>query len=705
MFLWRRVAPQSPEDGLKPTAAPGYTRNFRTLNRLIAQGKSFSGYEKNILLLNMNGRQFADVASQLGADFDDDSRAVATIDWDGDGGLDIWITNRTGPRARLLHNRASGSRPSLSVRLVGNGTGTNRDAVGARLTLWPEADPENRQLRTVRAGDGFLSQSSAWNHFGLGTVSGDCALTIAWPGGKSQTFTGLKPHHRYVVRQDSGAATESQASSAPDPGLTAAPLDPEDTSTPGFWVANRVPLPVIPFTDPQGARRTTESLVGKPAVISLWATWCAPCLKELAELSRHRAAIEATGATVLALNVDSLASEQKSGADTSPAQVLQRTGYPFASGLAHPESLAKLELLIEYLSARRAPLTVPTSLLVDAAGEVAAVYFMPVTPEQLSADIALLKASPADQLRRLSPRPGRWLSDPRQIDRTAFLGDYATLFVTNGFADEAQRLRQSLQRRDGAATAQDIYNQAKTAAQQRQPEEAARLYREALKLKPDYGEALTGLGALLLIQNRPDEARPYFEKALALDPNHATALVNMAMIDQRRGDTDSALARLNAVIARNPDYAEAHLNLGSLLGSLKRHEDAIRHLTKAAELNPNLLPAHLNLASAFIETRQWSRAEQAYQHAIALNPRLPLPHAGLGACLARQNRHSEAIQSFRTAQSLGGSTPQTHTQLGMSQQALGDTAAARQSFLEALRLDPHYAPATQALESLPDSPK
>lgn len=704
MFLWRRVAPQSPEDGLKPTAAPGYARNFRTLNRLIAQGKSFSGYEKNILFLNLNGRRFADIASPLEVDFDDDSRAVATTDWDGDGGLDIWVTNRTGPRVRLLHNGAAQSRPSLSVRLIGNGTTTNRDAVGARLTLWPETDPKARQLRTVRAGDGFLSQSSAWNHFGLGTEAAPCSLAISWPGGRSQTLTGLKPNQRYLIRQDAESPPESRPLTPAHPRPAATPLDAEETSASGFWTASRVPLPPLPYTDDQGNPRSTESLRGRPALINLWATWCAPCLKELSEFASDRAALDATGATVLALNVDTLATEQRSDGSDNPALVLQQLGYPFSSGLAHPESLAKIELLIEFLSARRQPLTVPTSLLIDAEGGVAAVYFTPVSSDQLADDIALLKAPAAEQLRRLSPRPGRWLADPRQIDRATFLGDCATLFATNGFANDAQHLRQSLAPRDGKLTARELYNQAKTAAQQRNSEEAARLYHEALELQPDYGEALTGLGALLLIQNRPEEARPYFEKALALDPNHATALINMAMIDQRRGDTESALSRLNAVIARNPDYPEAHLNLGSLLASLKRHEDAIRHLTKATELNPKLLPAHLNLASAFMETGQWTRAEHAFHQAANLNPRLPFPHAGLGACLARQTRHAEAIESYRTAQSLGGSNPQTYTQLALSQHALGDTAGARQSLVEALRLDPSYAPAKQALESLADSP-
>ncbi len=43
-------------------------------------------------------------------------------------------------------------------------------------------------------------------------------------------------------------------------------------------------LPKATLTDPTGARLTVESLKGKPVLINLWATWCAPCVKELPTL-------------------------------------------------------------------------------------------------------------------------------------------------------------------------------------------------------------------------------------------------------------------------------------------------------------------------------------------------------------------------------------------------------------------------------------
>ena len=193
-----------------------------------------------------------------------------------------------------------------------------------------------------------------------------------------------------------------------------------------------------------------------------------------------------------------------------------------------------------------------------------------------------LNAPPAVQLKRASPRPGRWFADPRQVvDREAYLGDYATLFATNGFPEESQRLYQMIRPQEGVRSAQEYYNQAKSAAQQGQTKQAMEYYRTAIRLDPEYGQALTGLGAMLLMQKRIDEAQPLFEKALSIDPNHATALINLAMIDQSRGDNESALKRLRKVIARNPDYAEAHLNLGSLLASMKKYDEAIQHLSKS----------------------------------------------------------------------------------------------------------------------------
>jgi len=65
------------------------------------------------------------------------------------------------------------------------------------------------------------------------------------------------------------------------------------------------PAPADAFVDASGAEVTLASFKGKPVVLNFWATWCAPCVKELPSLERLKAA--RGDLVVIALNVDTKA--------------------------------------------------------------------------------------------------------------------------------------------------------------------------------------------------------------------------------------------------------------------------------------------------------------------------------------------------------------------------------------------------------------
>jgi tetratricopeptide (TPR) repeat protein len=707
MFFWRRVAPQIPEEGLKPTATPGYMRNFRDLNDQVSRGKSFSGYERNALFFNRKGKGFAEVGGILGVDFEDDARAIATVDWDRDGDLDLWVANRTAPQVRLLRNNQASTHSSIAFLLIGNGKTTNRDAIGARLTLSRLSDGASKQIRTVHAGDGFLAQSSRWTHFGLGegeSDDDDLQLVVRWPGGGTDTFSGLRSGARYTIAQDQGVLGDPVLAS-----VDAVPVAKKEVKTErgasgpersGFWVANRVPFPNLTCTDGKGVARSTTDFLGKPVLMNRWATWCAPCLVELKDLGKHSDQLRSLGTTVLALNVDGLNVDGVASTKADPERVLARAGYDLPHGIARQENLAKIEILIEYLTSRRSSLAIPTSVLVDAKGNTAAVYLEPVSWEQLEADLALLNAPPAVSLKRASPRAGRWFADPRQIDLAAYLGDYATLYGINGFPKESQRLYQLIRPEEGVRTAREFYNQAKSASQQGLTKQAIEFYENAIRIDPEYGRALTGLGAIFLTQKRIDEAQSLFEKAISIDPNHATALINLAMIEQMRGNLDSAVTRLRKVVALNPEYLEGYLSLGSVLASMKQYDEAIQHMAKAVDLNPKTVVGHLNLAKAYAANGQLDKSEDSYRQVMTLDPRMPYPHFGLGNLQASQTDHTSAVASYRKAISLGAKNAATFTRLGKSLIAMGDKDSGVAAFKDALKLDPQYAGANQALREL-----
>jgi len=66
------------------------------------------------------------------------------------------------------------------------------------------------------------------------------------------------------------------------------------------------PLPVMNFsmTSPENKEVALSSLTDKPTLVHLWATWCAPCRKELPSLLRFKETFEKRGGRVVLVSVE-----------------------------------------------------------------------------------------------------------------------------------------------------------------------------------------------------------------------------------------------------------------------------------------------------------------------------------------------------------------------------------------------------------------
>lgn len=62
-------------------------------------------------------------------------------------------------------------------------------------------------------------------------------------------------------------------------------------------------LPTVAFEDADGKPHSLADFRGHYVLLNLWATWCAPCVRELPELARLQAAMPAGGLKIVAVNV------------------------------------------------------------------------------------------------------------------------------------------------------------------------------------------------------------------------------------------------------------------------------------------------------------------------------------------------------------------------------------------------------------------
>ncbi len=64
------------------------------------------------------------------------------------------------------------------------------------------------------------------------------------------------------------------------------------------------PAPMTPILAEDGSIMVLERYRGKVILLNLWATWCAPCIRELPALDRLQTALGGPNFTVMALSID-----------------------------------------------------------------------------------------------------------------------------------------------------------------------------------------------------------------------------------------------------------------------------------------------------------------------------------------------------------------------------------------------------------------
>jgi len=626
-FFWRQVVANSPNE---PRPSHEYEQAWNAINDLIRSDRTWSGFERNVFYLNNRDGTFSDISGITEIDFVEDGRTFALGDFDLDGRLEVVLKNRNSPQLRYLKNVLSDLPPVISFRLTGKNS--NRDAIGAKVTIETKS---GRQTRTVRCGSGFLAQHTKELFFGLGDTDSPVLATIQWPSGDTQKFDGLPVNHRIWVEEGS-PPTRIEAYGKPanlranvEPSLEAQGLPPEFET----WLLVPVLAPDFSIPDSAGRTQSLSAHRGKPVLLHFWSASLPGFHENLQELEKAYAGWSRKGLQVLALNVDT-------NSDTAKSPPTSQMHHSFPVLPASPDVIAVYNLAFRQLFDRHRDIRVPLSFLIDAEGNIVKIYQGAVSPHKIDADFQSIPQNNAERLARGLPFPG--LLETYTFGRNYL--SFGFVFYERGYFEQAQQFFAQAVKDDSSAEA--VYGLGSAYLQLQKNDEARDCFERALKLHASYPGTLpncwNNLGILAARAGDSDDAIQYFQHALQIDPEHTIALQNLGSAYRQKKDWPQAKSTLERALALNPDDPETNYSLGMVYAQQNDTQHAYDYLQKAIGLRPAYPEALNNLGILYLHTRRPTEAIQSFEQSIRVAPAYDQAYLNLARVYAIEGDREKA---------------------------------------------------------------
>lgn len=221
---------------------------------------------------------------------------------------------------------------------------------------------------------------------------------------------------------------------------------------------------------------------------------------------------------------------------------------------------------------------------------------------------------------------------------------------------------------------------------------------ELLKSTPDYLPAVLLAGSVDYALGNMQSAESHLKRVVAALPRNLYALRLLAAAQLRQGRHDDA-ERTLAGVPDSVNDAGFHLVAGDIALAKKQFAKAAEHFEKAAQISPDSAAIRTELGLARLVQGD-QRALADLQAAAAMEGSGNRADAAIILHQLKQKQFDAALASIAALEKKQGTNPITWNYRGAAYLAKKDSAKARESFGQALKLDPAFFPAAANLAQL-----
>ncbi|XP_064077035.1 protein O-mannosyl-transferase TMTC4-like isoform X2 [Vanessa tameamea] len=246
------------------------------------------------------------------------------------------------------------------------------------------------------------------------------------------------------------------------------------------------------------------------------------------------------------------------------------------------------------------------------------------------------------------------------------------------------------------------YNVAKVADAKYHADWALAEYKEAIRLYPEYYQAMNNLANLLKNQKKYKEAEHYLRISLHYKNDFPAAWMNLGIVLAHTGRYNDSQIAYKTALRYRKYYPDCFYNLGNLYLELNKTNLALENWFHAINLNPKHVSAWTNLLALLDNTGQIDKALQIIPKALEELPETPLIHFAIANIYGKIDEYNKAEKYFLKAINLFQNRVQAihYANLGVLYHRWKKYDLATQMYQMALKIDSKFPSALKNLRNL-----